>query len=60
MRPELKASKRNLLKIVSDKKALNDLRKKNGSAPYSNYEIMRQGLTALLSEELRINENDKK
>ena len=60
MRPELKASKRAIAKLLGSKKALNDLRKKNGSAPYSNYEIMRQGLIALLSVELRINEKDKK
>lgn len=59
MRPELKASKRNLLKIVSAKKALNDLRKKNGFAQYNNYEIFREGLNVLLTEELRRNQKNE-
>lgn len=57
MRPELKASKRAIAKLLSSRKVLNKLRKKNGLKPYDNYTIMREGLNQLITEELRRNKN---
>jgi hypothetical protein len=55
MRPELKASKRAIAKLLSSRKILNRLRKKNGLKPYDNYTIMLEGLNQLITEELERN-----
>jgi hypothetical protein len=53
-RPELKGTKKGFKAIFKAKKALNELRKKNGVPVFSPFDIYQEGVLSLLKKEIRI------